>query len=73
MSDHQQRAAFEAWVSGAPYERPTERYPAGAEECVWPGQYRDYPVQLAWEAWQAGEAAATRDEKPQADGREVAE
>ena len=49
------RDAFEAWITAPPYERSAERNPLthlqpGASD--WQGQYADYQVQLAWEAWQ---------------------
>lgn len=43
------RAEFEVWVSAPPYEMSLERQTANG---TWPGQYREYGVQLAWEAWQ---------------------
>jgi len=49
--DDTQRVLFEGWISGEPYTRSVERWPVRAR-VAWPGQYRDYTVQLAWEAWQ---------------------
>jgi hypothetical protein len=46
------RDRFEAWISAPPFERDVERW--HRPDSQWPGQYRDYPVQVAWEAWQAG-------------------
>lgn len=48
------RAEFEKWISGPPIERNLDRW---LDHCLdpnsaWPGQYKDYSVQLAWEAWQ---------------------
>lgn len=51
------RAAFEAWISGPPYEREIERFGDGS---AWPGNYRDIDVDLAWCAWSAA-MATTRD------------
>jgi hypothetical protein len=45
------RAEFEAWITAPPIEARIDRYPT--EVCAWPGQYRNYSVQLAWEAWNA--------------------
>ena len=45
-----QRAAFEAWIAAPPIEAPLDRLD---DDASWPGQYRDYHAQLAWEAWQA--------------------
>ena len=39
------RAAFEAWISGPPYEREVERFGDGS---AWPGNYRELDVDLAW-------------------------
>lgn len=47
-----QRTKFEAWVACWPYERDVSRWPMGGTT-PWPGQYKDYAVQLAWESWQA--------------------
>lgn len=54
MSDTE-RQAFEAWISAPPYEKTTYRFSPDAS--AWAGQYDDYQVQLAWEAWQARAAA----------------
>lgn len=51
------RAAFEAWISGPPYEREVERFGEGS---AWPGNYRDLDVDLAWCAWSAA-MATTRE------------
>lgn len=48
MTDDDERAAFEAWVKAPPYEADTAR---GGDRDAWPGQYQNYAVQLAWEAW----------------------
>lgn len=42
------RAAFEAWMKSPPLERRISRFGYVGK---WPGQYQDYDVQLAWEAW----------------------
>lgn len=47
------RAEFEAWITSPPYEKPVT---INAESSGWPGQYRAYEVQLAWEAYQAARA-----------------
>lgn len=51
MSD-EARKAFEAWISAPPFEKPINRYTKDPALPGWPGCYRDYCVQLAWEAWQ---------------------
>lgn len=51
------RKAFEAWISSPPFERDITRNSVDATKHAWPGHYREYEVQLAWDAWDA--AAAT--------------
>jgi hypothetical protein len=48
------RKAFEAWISAPPYERDVVRFIEHDAASAWPGQYMDYEVELAWEAWQEG-------------------
>lgn len=43
------REEFEAWISAPPFEKSIERQ---GEHGSWPGNYRDYSVQLAWCAWE---------------------
>lgn len=50
------REAFESWISSPPFERSVDRWPADESKFAWPGQYRVYEVQLAWEAWQAAQS-----------------
>ena len=45
------RDEFERWIAAPPIEANVKRYP---ETGAWPGNYRDYKVQLALEAWAAG-------------------
>jgi hypothetical protein len=53
-----ERQQFERWVSSsAPYIRDISRYPDDVFKFPWAGEYRDGRVQLAWEAWQQGQAA----------------
>lgn len=41
--------AFEKWISSDPYNRLIAKH----GDCgTWPGQYKSYATQLAWEAWQ---------------------
>lgn len=47
------RRQFEEWITQPPYEMSVVRIPDDAEKFAWPGHYRAYEVQLAWEAWQA--------------------
>lgn len=45
-----ERERFEAWAKRPPREWNIDI--AGPEE-AWPGQYKIYHVECAWEAWQA--------------------
>ena len=52
----QSRARFEMWITLPPIEASISRWPKSG---AWPDQYRDYKVELAWQAWresQRGEA-----------------
>lgn len=53
------RKRFEAWAEEPPREWSLERQ--GRAGC-WPGQYRSYSAQAAWEGWQ--EALRIEREKP---------
>ena len=44
------RKQFEAFITAPPFERKIKRNGPMSE---WPGTYNDYPVELAWCAWQA--------------------
>lgn len=55
------RSSFEQWISGPPYERSASRYPENEQVSAWPGQYKDYAVQLAWEAWRQAQNADSSD------------
>lgn len=48
------REAFELWASAPPFEKSIARQ---GENEAWPGNYRDYSVQLAWCAWEDSEKA----------------
>ena len=43
-----ERIRFEVWISTSPYEYSLDRE---NDDDAWPGQYKEYQVQLAWEAW----------------------
>lgn len=45
------RSAFEAWITDPPMEKDVARNSTDDRKGAWPGQYRSYEVQLAWEAW----------------------
>jgi len=47
-----ERERFEAWMTAPPYEKRIDRFAESFDFAAWPGQYRDYEVQLAWEAWE---------------------
>jgi len=53
-----ERAAFEAVISGPPYELSVARFPDDATRYAWPGNYKDRAVDLAWNIWQARAAIA---------------
>jgi hypothetical protein len=55
MTNSRQR--FEAWAKDRPREFDLD---IQTDMGAWPGQYDDYNVQCAWEAWQAAEAEAAR-------------
>jgi len=55
MDIEEERKRFEAWISGPPVERSTQRFPddeVARSLYQWPGQYVQLSVQIAWEAWQ---------------------
>ena len=45
------RSSFEKWITAPPFEKDVSRFGLDQERYAWPGQYRSYEVQLAWEAW----------------------
>lgn len=49
-----ERDAFEAWITASPIEACVTRL---GPQSSWPGHYRNYAVQLAWESWQAARLA----------------
>lgn len=51
--DVEVRTAFEAWISAPPFEHMCDR---NGEDSAWPGTYKRYETELAWEAWQAAAA-----------------
>ena len=51
-----ERDAFERDLSKSPFEFDMDRWPDNAP-VDWPGSYKQYHVQCAWDAWQAGRAA----------------
>lgn len=51
MKDEELRRLFEEGISKPPFEKGLERF---GEEGNWPGQYKDYAVQLAWEWFASG-------------------
>jgi hypothetical protein len=51
-AEQKKRERFEQWISAPPYEREIKRKPDDPTVTAWPGNYQDYNVQLAWEAWQ---------------------
>jgi len=50
------RQQFEAWITEEPFAKNVARHPKDSPEAIsWPGQYVQYEVQLAWEAWKEGQ------------------
>lgn len=49
-----ERAAFEATFSKAPYEFDMARWRMDDPKAPWPGNYKRYNVQCAWEGYQVG-------------------
>ena len=49
-----QREAFEKWASNPPMEFCLARHD---DTAAWPGNYKDYHVECAWQAWQASRKA----------------
>lgn len=47
------RSEFEKWISAPPFEHMCDR---NGEGSAWPGAYKRYETELAWEAWQAATA-----------------
>jgi hypothetical protein len=54
------RKKFEQWISSAPFEKSIERLPDNA---LWPGNYKDIEVDLAWFCWQEVAARAREEIK----------
>jgi hypothetical protein len=51
--EDQDRQRFERWISEPPIGMPIARLPEAS--VVAAGEYENYGVQLAWEAWQKGQ------------------
>ncbi len=62
MTDKTERAAFEAWISGPPYQYPTDRF---GPDSAWPGNYCLINVDLAWCAWNARAAVPVSPSLPE--------
>jgi len=54
------RMEFERFISSPPFERLIVRHPDDTKLYSWPGTYKDYIVELAWEAYQSGLNAGLR-------------
>lgn len=50
--DDEIRASFERWIGAPPFEHMCDR---NSDTSPWPGGYKRYETELAWEAWQAAE------------------
>ena len=55
-----EREAFEHDLSKSPFEFDMDRWPDNAP-VDWPGSYKQYHVQCAWDAWQARAALSAGD------------
>ena len=55
------RSAFEKHFSNPPFEFPMERQ---TEEGAFPGNYRSYVTECAWEGWQAALILNPLDQDP---------
>jgi hypothetical protein len=66
IDSEEQRKAFEDWIAQSPFDRNIRRWPMNDNRHAWPGQYCHYEVQLAWEAWQAGQAMIEEQRKESA-------
>lgn len=53
MTPDELHRRFEAIFRGPPYEFTVDRFP---ELHAWPGNYKDYKVQCAWDGFQEGAA-----------------
>lgn len=49
------RQAFEAFISAPPFEMGISRFD---DRGAWPGNYKSYETDLAWQSWQAATNAA---------------
>jgi len=51
-----EREAFEAWIKRPPFEHMCDMK---SDASAWPGKYKRYETELAWEAWQARAALSS--------------
>lgn len=49
------RQAFEAFITAPPFDLGIGRFD---DRGAWPGSYKSYETDLAWQSWQAATAAA---------------
>ena len=50
MGDDKTRAEFEELIKSSPFEHMCDR---NGDNSAWPGHYKRYETQLAWDVWQA--------------------
>ena len=50
MTDDKTRAEFEELIKSSPFEHMCDR---NGDNSAWPGHYKRYETQLAWDVWQA--------------------
>ncbi len=55
------RERFESIISASPYEKSVARWPNDHRKFLWPGNYKDIAVDLAWCMWQASLKQALED------------
>ena len=53
MNEQQMRESFERWISAPPFAHMCDRHPSDTGASPWPGMYKRYETEIAWEAWQA--------------------
>lgn len=58
MTDDPIRAAFEATFRAPPHEWHPRLFDRNSDGQAWPGQYRVYQTDVAWDAYRSGRAAA---------------
>lgn len=63
-----ERELFEAWLREPPYERAPAQFESMSPRA---GQYKDYLVHLAWEAWQEARRVTSREDELRAENEKL--